>query len=477
MERTEESRRNIEWLKCSQCIDYWIEEYVFIFNATLKDWIAFDLWPAQTESLARLSEAHQSIVLKARQLGLSWLVLCYALHAMVFRPAATILLFSKRDEEAIELLKRLKGCYERLPRWMQARKVAQDSLHDFELSNGSSAKSFPSTGGRSYTGSLVIVDEAEFVQDLDELINAVKPTIDAGGQMIMISTVDKSQPESSFKRIFRAAKRGESDWQPIFLAWHARPGRDDVWYKSQKADVLARTGALDDLHQEYPATVEEALAPRALDKRIPPTWLQRVYDEAPATNALGIPGLSVYREPQLYADSARKLGKATYRIGCDPAEGNPSSDDSAATVVDAGTGEEMAVLCGKLQPSAFAAYIARLAAWYNGAAVLVERNNHGHAVLLWLQDNSKVTLLNAADDRAGWPTTSKSKAQMYDDFTDKVRDAEIIIHSFESYMQLSSIDGSTLSAPDGMHDDRAVSFVLATLSDQLLAAKKKAGTW
>jgi hypothetical protein len=295
--------------------------------------------------------------------------------------------------------------------------------------------------------------------------------------MIMISTVDKSQPESSFKRIFRAAKRGESDWQPIFLAWHARPGRDDVWYRSQKADVLARTGALDDLHQEYPATVEEALAPRQLDKRIPAAWLHEVYLEQRGTNPLGIPGLTVFGEPQVYADPARKLGKASYRIGCDPAEGNPSSDDSAATVVDAGTGEEMAVLCGKLQPSAFAAYIARLAEWYNGAAVLVERNNHGHAVLLWLQDNSKATLLNGIDDKAGWPTTSKSKAQMYDDFTDKVRDQELIIHSFESYMQLSSSDGSTLSAPDGMHDDRAVSFVLAVLSDQLLAPKKKAGTW
>jgi hypothetical protein len=481
MEQPEERRRNIEWLKCSQCIDYWIEEYVFIFNATLKDWIAFELWPAQSDTLTKLSEAHQSIVLKARQLGLSWLVLCYALHSMLFRPAATILLFSKRDEEAIELLKRLKGCYERLPRWMQARTVAQDSLHDFELSNGSSAKSFPSTGGRSYTGSLVIVDEAEFVQDLDELINAVKPTIDAGGQMIMISTVDKSQPESSFKRIFRAAKRKESDWQPIFLAWHARPGRDDIWYRSQKADVLARTGALDDLYQEYPATDSEALASRQLDKRIPTAWLNEVYQELPrglpGTNPLGIPGLAVYREPQLYADPARKLGKATYRIGCDPAEGNPSSDDSAATVVDERTGEEMAVLCGKLQPSTFAAYIARLAAWYNGASVLVERNNHGHAVLLWLQDNSKAALLNGPDDRAGWPTTSKSKAQMYDDFTDKVRDQEIIIHSSESYMQLDSIDGSTLSAPDGMHDDRAVSFVLATLSSQLLAPQKRAGTW
>jgi hypothetical protein len=463
----EERRRNIEWLKCTHCIDYWIEMYVMIFNATDKDWVRFSLWPAQSDTLEKISQEKQSIVLKARQLGLSWLVLCYALHAMIFRPAATILIFSRRDEEAVELLRRVKGVYERLPSWMQPYVLA-DAEHNWELSNGSSAKSFPTTGGRSYTGSLVIVDEADFMPDLDALLNAVKPTIDAGGQMAMISTVDKSRPESPFKRIYRAAKRGDTEWRAIFLSWSARPGRTENWYKSQRADVLARTGALDDLHQEYPSTDSEALAPRALDKRIPPDWLQRVYCEAPAMNPLGIPGLSVYANP---------APMAGYRIGCDPAEGNPSSDDSAATVVDVKTGEEVAVLCGKLQPSTFAAYIARLAEWYNGASVLVERNNHGHAVILWLQDNSKTALLNAHDDKAGWPTTSKSKAQMYDDFTDKVRDQEIVIHSFESYMQLSSIEGSTLAAPKGTNDDRAVSFVLALLSDKYLAPKRRAGTW
>ena len=152
MERTEESRRNIEWLKCTQCIDYWIEMYVLIFNATDKDWVRFVLWPAQSDTLEKISQERQSIVLKARQLGLSWLVLCYALHAMIFRPAATILIFSKRDEEAVELLRRVKGVYERLPSWMQPHILA-DAEHNWELSNGSSAKSFPTTGGRSYTGS------------------------------------------------------------------------------------------------------------------------------------------------------------------------------------------------------------------------------------------------------------------------------------------------------------------------------------
>lgn len=466
--------------RCYADAIYFVANYCKIYDSVTSDWIPFALWPAQRQALHMIHEDRLVVILKARQIGLTWCCLGYALWQIIFRPIAAIGLFSRRDTESLYLMgqDRLRGMYRQLPDWMKTgHEPLVDSGHEWTLANGSAVRAFPTSAGDSYVSTLAIVDEADLAPDLNRLMRAVKPTIDNGGKLVLLSRVDKTQPESEFKRIYRAAKANQNGWSHIFLPWNVHPGRDDAWYERQKIDVESRTGSLDDLHEQYPATAEEALAPRALDKRIPPTWLQRVYVEALATNPLGIPGLSVYREPQQYADPERKLGKAAYRIGCDPAEGNPSSDDSAAIVVDERTGEEMAVLCGKLQPSSFAAYVARLAAWYNGAAVLVERNNHGHAVLLWLQDNSKATILNGSDDKAGWPTTSKSKAQMYDDFTDKVRDQELTIHSFESFMQLSSIDGSTLSAPDGMHDDRAVSFVLATLSAQLLAPQKRAGTW
>lgn len=447
-------------MKCSESIVYWLETYVHIFNATDGDWVRFALWPAQTEVLGIIRTEQQSIVLKARQLGLSWLVLCLALHNMLFHPAATILMFSKRDEEAIELLKRLKGIYERLPAWMQARVVLLDSLHDWELSNGSSAKSFPSTGGRSYTGSMVIVDEAEFVQDLDALINAVKPTIDAGGQMIMISTVDKSQPESPFKRIFRAAKQGKTAWRAVFLPWSARPGRTAAWYEDQKADVLARTTALDDLHQEYPATDTEALAPRSLDKRIAPIWIEACYAEMDPIEVAGapaIPGLEVYCQP---------VKGRSYVIGGDPAEGNPTSDDSALTVLDFATGEECAVLAGKFEPSTLGSHIKELSAYYNQAAAMIERNNHGHAVIQWVQEHARrVTVLDGHDEKPGWMSSKLGKALLYTECANHFRlnavDGTKILHSFDSWRQLSSIEGATLRAPDGQHDDRADSYALA----------------
>jgi len=452
--------QRVEWLKCSKSPAYFVHTYCYVYNATARDWVRFRLWPAQQTTLETLVNNWLVIILKARQLGLSWLVLCFALWLMLFRPAATVLIFSKRDEEAIELLDvRLKGIYARLPVWMQARAVTENSKHIWRLSNGSSAQAFPTTGGRSYTGTLVIVDEADYVPDLDGLLNAVKPTVDAGGRLIMLSTVDKSRPQSAFKRMYQAAKDSLTQWAAVFLSWQARPSRDAAWYETIKTDILARTGSLDDLSQEYPTTDVEALSPRSLDKRIAPAWLQQCYqalaplsDQELPVDAPTIPGLAVYRLPEAGRE---------YVVGVDPAEGNPTSDDSALTVLDCVSGEEVAALAGKFQPSVIAAHADAVGRFYNAASVMVERNNHGHAVLLWLGEHSELAVLSGADGKPGWHSTSKGKALLYSAVADAFRNSETTVHSFATFIQLSSIEGSTLRAPQGEHDDRADSYALA----------------
>lgn len=465
MDAAEYRNAKIEWLKCSMSQAYFIDQYCQIYNATERAWIPFRLWPAQRDILERLAVYRLLIVLKARQLGLSWLTLCFVLWEILFRPAATALIFSKRDEEAIDLLDvRLKGVYGRLPAWMRARAVSLDAKHDWQLSNGSSAKAFPTTGGRSYTGSVALVDEADFVQDLDGLLSAVKPTIDAGGQMILISTVDKSQPESAFKRIYRAAQEQETDWHTIFLPWHSRPDRDAAWYAAQKADILARTGAADDLHQEYPASDSEALSPRTLDKRIPAPWIEACYSkQAPSIDqtAPAIDQLVIYQTPS----SGRQ-----YVIGIDPAEGNPTSDDSALSVLDVITGEECAVLAGKFEPDVIAGHADMIGRYYNHAGLMPERNNHGHAVISWLGSHSTLRILNGPDEKAGWLSNKLGKALLYNEMANYFREfaqeqpPRKVLHSFATYTQLASIEGATLLAPKGQHDDLADSYALANVA-------------
>lgn len=455
---------------------YFINNYVKILDPVLGEWISFALWDDQEMVLETLISNNLCVFLKARQLGLTWLVLAYALWVMLFRPEATVLLFSRRDTEAIYLLDdRLKEMYRHLPDWMKyAQEIVEDSAHEWMLDTGSVARAFPTSAGDSYTATLAIVDEADLVPDLNRLLRAVKPTIDAGGRMVLLSRSDKTKPASTFKKVYRAAKRGLNDWAHVFLPWYSRPTRTQEWYEAQERDVLAREGSLDDLHEQYPATDTEALSPASKDKRISQEWLKSCYVERePLTDAQleqsqrkvpAINGLRIYVLPQ---------PGARYRIGVDPAEGNPTSDDSALVVLNLDSQEQVAELAEKLEPSVLAEYANAVGVFYDKASLLVERNNHGHAVLLWLNTWSRLEVLVGIDRRPGWLTTVRSKVLMYTIAVEAVRDALTTIYSEDAYLQLSSIETSTLRAPGGELDDIATAYALALVACVMVEAETR----
>lgn len=447
-----------EYAKCYRSAAYFIHHYCWVYDATKRDWLPFHLWAAQVGVLRVLAVQQLVVILKARQLGLTWLVLGWFLWLMIFRAASTVLLFSRRDDEAQHLLQeRLRGMYMRLPPFLQCRRVLVDNGHELRLSNGSVAMAFPTTGGDSYTATAVLVDEADLIPNLPRFMGSVKPTIDAGGQMILLSRVDKEKPNSLFKRVYRGAKAGENDWFPVFLPWFARPGRDEAWYLAQKVDSEVNHGSLDYLWEQYPGKDSEALAPPQLGKRIPLKWLEPAYTELkglpvevlPA--ALAVPGLSVYRLPVRGED---------YVIGVDTAEGNPTSDDSAFTVMDL-AGDEVAKFAGKYEPAALAALVDGVGRAYNNAPVLPERNNHGHAFILWMREHSALRVLFGHDHKPGWLSSDLGKRILYARAADQFKNGECQVHSTETYLQLASIEGGTLRAPEGELDDLADSYALA----------------
>lgn len=492
----EECRQAAERERCRNEPWYFLNEYCRVYDATLRDWLAFKLWDCQREVLAVLTSDNpadrQVILLKARQLGMTWLCIGWLLHLALFFTYSTVLLFSRRDDEAMELLRRITGMHDRLPPWlMDSGSPARPSAHKWQLNNGSRVMAFPTGTGDSYTATAALLDEADLMPDLNAQLQSVKPTTDAGGKLVLLSRSNKKEPESPFKRIFRESLRtdGQTGWRHIFLPWQARPDRTKEWREEIVRESLARIGSLDEVYEQYPETPEQALAANVLDKRLPADWLEVCFDEVAPLSltgndlihlesaAPGLPALRVFALP--------KIGRR-YVLGADPAEGNPTSDDSAASVLDAESGEQVAALAGKFQPSVFASMIASVATWYNKAGLMVERNNHGHAVLLWLRDNTTLRILNGPDNAQGWLSNSKGKAMMYDTVAERLRASQAdksdataivadasrqsrvgvnrrgcLIHDRGTFTQLASIEGATLRAPEGQNDDKADAFALA----------------
>ena len=99
-----------------------------------------------------------------------------------------------------------------------------------------------------------------------------------------------------------------------------------------------------------------------------------------------------------------------YVVAVDTAGGGVEGDFAAVQVVDVATGMQCAELQERLRPAELAGVVAGLAREYGGALVVVERNNHGAAVLAYLETSERYARVYRERGEAGWLTTAASKA-------------------------------------------------------------------
>lgn len=169
--------------------------------------IKFELWDHLID-LARLFATNRLIIiLKARQVGCSWLVAAYALWTAMYHPGSLVLLLSKGELEAKALLEKCSTIHQLLPPWLKV--PAKGGTTEMRFSAmGSKILALPSTkdAGRSETATLVIQDEAWFHEWLEDNYAAVSPTIDEGGQLVILSTANRNKLTGKFAEIYRGAR-------------------------------------------------------------------------------------------------------------------------------------------------------------------------------------------------------------------------------------------------------------------------------
>ena len=121
----------------------------------------------------------------------------------------------------MEFLNRnVKFVYENLPKWMKEIWVCtKKNEHVFELSNGSSIRSLTSSPDtlRSNSGSLIIIDEAAFMQHMDTMWAGGWSTIQTGGSVIVISTTNGIG--NWYWKTWTDAINDDNDFNPININW------------------------------------------------------------------------------------------------------------------------------------------------------------------------------------------------------------------------------------------------------------------
>lgn len=254
--------KELEWRRCAADPFYFIRTYVWIESERdSRGRELFGLWDYQEEALDTFINSRFSVVLKARQLGFTTLAMAYALWLCMFRPRANILLISKSQDSADKNLGMARFMYSFLPEWMKARgpKLDGDAAKQivFTAPDGSSnrIKSFAGTktAGAGETASLVILDEFALMDDPANTYRTIKPTTDAGGRLIIISTARGSN--NQFAKIYRDAKRGVNGFTPLFQPWSASRLITPEEYESKKREFVAEPWLF---YAEYPSSDDEA---------------------------------------------------------------------------------------------------------------------------------------------------------------------------------------------------------------------------
>ena len=217
--------------------------------------VPFMLWPAQREVLDTLIRERLIVFLKARQLGISWLSCGFVHYECTTRPGQPWLLFSQGQLEANELTRRIALMHNEHEQRAALPRLVKENTQELEWDNGSRVISLPATkrAGRSFTAAGVILDEWAFMLWGRAVLAAVKPTIDAGGKLIIISSADGNG--TPYHLFWQAAKSAGSGYKAIFLPWSARPDRGPGW-RDQK--LLEANGDEAGVRREYPENDLEA---------------------------------------------------------------------------------------------------------------------------------------------------------------------------------------------------------------------------
>jgi len=164
-----------------------------------------------------------------------------------------------------------------------------------------------------------------------------------------------------------------------------------------------------------------------------------------------------------------------YVVAVDPAGGGSDGDYSAAQVLEMETGLQCAEFAGHVGGLELARYVTGLAAEYNGAWLVVERNNHGSGVLALAETACKYDRIYRQGGQAGWLTTSVSRPWAISQLgAALVEEPECfqsrrLLGECRSFVRLPN--GSS-GAQSGTHDDRVMAMAIALEARAALAGKR-----
>ena len=507
----------IEYVKCNRDTEYALKTYLETYDNTVKKYVPLELFPDQITLLDDYENYNENIALKYRQAGVSTVTAAWMSKKLIFARKETpekILIIANKLDTSLEMANKIKSFVGQWPSWtgVEFDKTKNSQKH-YKLTNGCEVKAVATSKDalRGFTPTILVFDEAAFIEADSDFWSACMASLSTGGKVIVVSTPNGY--DQIYYEIYDQALRNMNDFKITEMFWYRDPRytkdlyfvktENIIHYLLNKEDYDPKT-FIDWGSKSYDARNFDDVKLLITDGYKPcSSWFEAMvkklkYDKRKVSqelecNFLGS-GDNVFdslmmeniRENMILEPISKMMGNALwiwkepvvghkYIMGVDVSRGD-SEDFSSFQIVDFDTMEQVAEYVGKLPPDTMAEICHKWATIYSCFVVIDITGGMGVSTARKLQEmNYKDLYVDGVDTANKWKYDPKAAEKIPGiNFNNKrvqiiASFEEVMRHKFRIYSARLYNEMNTFvyinGRPDhqkGHHDDLIMSIAMAT---------------
>jgi hypothetical protein len=507
----------LEYVKCMKDTSYALRTYLQTYDNTVSKYVPLELFPDQIMLLQDYEDYNENIALKYRQAGVSTVTAAWISKKLGFarkeKPEKILIIANKLDT-SIEMANKVRMFTTQWPSWVNISiDPNKKSTKHWKLNNGCEVKAVATSKDalRGFTPTILVFDEAAFIEADSDFWSACMASLSTGGKVIVVSTPNGN--DAIYYEIYDQALRGMNDFKITEMYWYRDPRYTSDLYFVKTDDAIHYLLN----KEEYDSTKiiswadkpflerDFEVAKKIIEDGYKPCsdWFERMvkklkYDKRKVSqelecNFLGS-GDNVFdsrlmqkiRENYLLEPQNRMLGNQLwiwkepvvghkYIMGVDVSRGD-SEDFSSFQVVDFDTREQVAEFVGKLPPDTMAEICFKWANMYSAYIVVDITGGMGVSTSRKLQElGYKDLYVDGEDINNTWKYNPKSaekipginfnnkRVQIIASYEEAMRhDFRIYSHRLYNEMDTFIYLNGRPDHQKGRHDDLLMSIAMAT---------------
>ena len=226
-----------EYARILKDAPYALKTYLQTYDNTQKKYVPLELFPDQVQLIQDYEDYNENITRKYRQAGVSTVTSAWISRRLQLakpeNPERVLVIANKRDT-AIEMANKIRHFLEQWPDWLNVGfSPDKNSESRFRLNNGCEVKAVATSPDalRGYTPTILVFDEAAYIEAGEDFWAASMASLSTGGKIILISTPNGYDP--IYYGVYDQAIRKMNDFHITDLRWFKDPRytKDLRWIK------------------------------------------------------------------------------------------------------------------------------------------------------------------------------------------------------------------------------------------------------